>query len=220
MKQGYFLEIEPHKAAEDALLYSGCIQSNESPGCSCPNCGTEMFHVFSIHRSVGGLPNADIYDEKGFLVLDVCPACSHSLRNYFIKVEGPQRIAGGGYIDGKGASNFIDKPYRNRAVTLIPIPENSWDSDDFIDDYRNRKLLNGVLHQLGGKKIKSERNPLSSCICCGGSLDYLATIDYDDLNVPLYEKSNPCALVIGDMQSLNVFVCSDCNALNYGITVE
>lgn len=104
------------------------------------------------------------------------------------------------------------------SVTLVPVADEAWDKAEFLDNYLQRKALNGVGHQLGGKKMQNERAPLRACLHCGGELSFLATIDYHDFNVPLYENADPRALAIGDMQCLNVMACLECSALNYGIT--
>ncbi|QJD99467.1 hypothetical protein HH212_05065 [Massilia forsythiae] len=215
---GYFLEIQPEKAAYDDKVYVGSL-NEEKPGlCKCPNCGEKMFPVFSIHKSINGMPDLNFYDELGYVTMDVCPFCSHSLKNYFVRIDNGNRVAAGGYIDGNGPSNFIDTPFESRAVTLVAVAESVWNEKEFLEKYAKREILGGVRHQLKGKKIKNEVQPLKNCMCCGGKLEYFATIDYDDLNIPLYEKKEPRALIIGDMKSLNVMACMECGSLNYGIT--
>ena len=190
MNSGFLLEIEETNADEHSQVYCGCIGTKPAL-CTCPNCGGNMFPVFSIHRSAFGMPDLEIYDEDGFVTLDVCPSCSHCLRNYSVSGLGPQRVVAGGYIDGKGPANFIDVPFGNRAVAVVPIADNMWESTEFSENYFDRKLLSGVRHQIGGKKMKEEKVALLKCLCCGGDLSFLGTVDNDDLNIPLYEQGEP-----------------------------
>lgn len=215
----FFLEIETVKAEEDTPIFSGELKLRSPVLCQCPNCEQPMFPVFTIKRAIAGLPQDEIYDEHGFITIDVCPSCSHSLQNYYVKNDGALRVAYFGFIDKLGPSNYIDQPFESRSVKLTPVPLHFWGDDDFLTKYFDRKLLAGVLHQLGGKKMKKERVPLEKCLCCGDKLTFFATVDYDDLNIPIYENQEARALIIGDMQSLNVFSCESCNALNYGITI-
>jgi hypothetical protein len=214
----YFMEVTEMDATEDAAIFTGQRSNGQPELCRCPNCAEPMFPAFTIRRDIPGMPDADIYDENGFATLDVCASCSHSLKNYYTKVDGAKRTAHLGYVDGLGPSNYIDTPYGSRAVAFIDVAHDQWQDAAFAEKYMDRCLLNGVLHQLGGEKMRDERVPLAECMCCGGNLTYFGTVDYDDLNMPIYEGGEPLALVIGDMRSLNVFLCDACSALNYGIT--
>jgi hypothetical protein len=55
---------------------------------------------------------------------------------------------------------------------------------------------------------RSQRVPLTHCLCRGDEVRYFATIDYDDLNMPIYENAHARALAIGDMKSLHVWLAS------------
>lgn len=217
---GFFLEIESDCAAPSARIFSGARALADPPLCQCPGCGESMFPVFSMHRSIlvgNVLPGVDA---RGYVTLDVCASCGHFLENYFTSVIDGVRIARGGDIADDGPFNHLDTPFVSRAVRLMPECDEQWESPEFIAAYDEKKLLSGVLHQLGGKKMKRERVPIDNCLCCGGSVRFFGMIDSDDLNISLYEGSEPLSLMIADMKSLNVLVCTKCAALNYGITVD
>jgi hypothetical protein len=212
------MNVTDTDATEEAALFSGRLDEARPRLCRCPNCAEDMFPAFTIRRDIPDMPDADIYDDNGYATLDVCASCSHSLTNYYTQLKNGTRTAYLGYLDHCGPSMLIDQGIASRAVALIKVEQEQWEDPDFVEDYLDRRLLEGVLHQLGGKKMKNERKPLTQCLCCGGHLRYFGTVDYDDLNMPIYEGGEPRALVIGDMQSLNVFLCDACSALNYGIT--
>lgn len=217
---GYILEIIEESASDKDDFFSGLIYDLSLPSCNCPNCGELMFPVVNIRYeaiSEQGLLNQKISHE-GYITLDVCASCSHSLRNYYVTFEGNKKIVVGGYVDNNGPTNKMDKPYESRAIKITEIPGWQWSDEDFVDRYHQRQLFDGVYHQYGGVKLKKERTPIDSCMCCGGELKFIAVIDNDDLNVPLYENGEPRALVIGDQRSINVFACNKCFALNYCIT--
>lgn len=74
-----------------------------------------------------------------------------------------------------------------------------------------RKRHDGVYHQLGGVPFRGGYDELPCCKCkC--PMNFAGCVDYDDLNVPLYEgeQREPIALIIGDRDCLNIFTCKDC----------
>lgn len=215
----YFLEVSERDAEPGAAFFAGQIQADEWPAlCVCPNCATPMFPVFSIHKTVEGMPALDIYDERGYLTLDVCAACTHWLKNYFTRIVEGSREAFLGDRDHGGAVNFLDRPYQGRAVTLVPVAAEQWSSEQFREDYDRRDLLDGVVHQLGGVRMNDERHALCGCLSCQQALTFFGTIDSDDLNMPLYENGEPIALAIGDAARLNVYICASCSAVNFALT--
>lgn len=214
----FLLEIDSEKSKEETEIFSGQKNNNLPALCKCPNCQLMMFPVFVIHRNLLPDLHPESYDDAGFVTLDVCPSCSHSLNNYYVKRENKERVAYLGFQNNEGPSQYVDQTFENRHVKLNAIDELMWTDTEFISKYERRNLSEGILHQLGGKKMKEERTPLAECLSCKSSIDFIATIDYDDLHVPIYEAGVPIALVIGDLNSLNVFTCKKCSALNYGIT--
>lgn len=216
--KSYFLKIEENEVSGEPASFSGSLSLENPALCSCPNCNEPMFPVFTLNKEAGIFPENPNFYRAERITLDVCASCSHSLKNYYIKFEDGVRTAHLGYIDGRGVSNKIDKPFQSRKVSLLEVAESEWRNQNFVEMIRNKAILDGVLHQLGGVKLLEEVDPISSCLCCGGELSFFAKIDYDDLNVPLYEDGEPSALIIGDMGSLNVYFCDLCSSLNYGIT--
>jgi len=218
--EGYILEITEDDSSVNPDFFSGSIKSLHLPTCSSPSCGKPMFPVINIRE--GAIDTGEQLNEKffigGYITFDVCASCSHALRNYHIAFDGNKKTVVGGYKDNNGCSNKMDFPYENRAIKISNISDQKWSDECFIDSYHQRKLFDGVCHQFGGEKLKLDRVPIDSCMCCGGELNFVAMIDNDDLNVPLYENGEPRELVIGDQKSLNVFACNKCVSLNYCIT--
>jgi hypothetical protein len=179
-----------------------------------------MFPTLNFARPIPGITWRSELCVDGVLSLDVCPNCSHSLNNYYVTVEAGGRKAVGGFMDEGGTRWEIDMPFRCRQVDLQPIQVSFWDDPDAQEEYLTRQLLEGVYHQVGGQPVKPCRDPIDECQYCGGSVEFFAVIDYDDLNVPLYEGTEPRSLLIGDMRSLNVYLCRQCPTINYGITQD
>jgi len=216
---GYWALITQDTASPDASAYSGVLHT-EQPLCSCPSCKLPMFPVLNVARPIQGIAWRSELCVDGVLSLDVCPNCSHSLNNYYVTIAAGGRTAGVGFMDDGGPRWVIDMPFRCRQVDLQPIPASFWNDADEQEEYLTRQLLKGVYHQVGGQAVKPCRDPIDQCQRCGGSVEFFGVIDYDDLNVPLYEEENPRSLLIGDMRSLNVYLCRQCPTINYGITAD
>lgn len=217
---GYILQITEENSSVKPDFFSGSVKSLHLPTCSCPNCGEPMFPVINVRDDA---IDAGIWLNKkfflgGYITFDVCASCSHSLKNYYVVFDENKKVVVGGYLDNNSFSNKIDVPYENREIKINKISDQQWSDEIFVDNYHQRKLFDGVCHQFGGIKLKEERVPIDSCMCCGGELHFVAMIDNDDLNVPLYENGEPRELIIGDQKSLNVFACNKCISLNYCIT--
>lgn len=216
---GYWALITQETAAPDAGAYSGVLRPEQAL-CTCPSCNLPMFPTLNFARPIPGITWRSELCVDGVLSLDVCPNCAHSLNNYYVTIEAGGRKAEGGYRYEGGPAMEIDLPFRCRQVDLTPIQATFWDDPDAQEEYLGRQLLEGVYHQVGGRAVKACRDPIDQCQRCGGSVEFFAVIDYDDLNVPLYEGGAPRALVIGDLRSLNVYLCQQCPTLNYGITED
>ncbi|WP_116808200.1 hypothetical protein [Steroidobacter cummioxidans] len=179
-----------------------------------------MFPVLNFASPIPGITWRSELGVDGVLSLDVCPSCSHSLNNYYVTIEAAGRKAAGGFMDEGGPVWELDLPFGSRRVDLQPISVSFWDDLDAQEEYLSRRLLEGVYHQVGGRAVKTCRDPIDECQRCGGRVDFFAVIDYDDLNVPLYEEAQPRSLIIGDMRSLNVYLCRQCPTINYGISED
>ena len=67
--------------------------------------------------------------------------------------------------------------------------------------------------QIGGKPIKGKDVELA-CVECGENMRFAGILDYDDLNVPLYEDEHrPVALIIGDSDCINFYTCLSCQVI-------
>lgn len=178
-----------------------------------------MFPVFNFRRSriVDDLP--DRFFENGILPWDVCPRCSHCLQPYSVTFGIEGRAAEGGYIvTGGKPVNLIDEPYRSRSVRLVPIPDSFWTDSEELELYADHNFRDGVNHQFGGRQLRRNRKAHSGCLRCKAATQYLGTIENDDLNVGLTENGEPFSLVIGDVKSLNVYLCRSCYTLTYCMT--
>ena len=94
-------------------------------------------------------------------------------------------------------------------------PENSRLSSKYIDKLNNREIDDGVYHQLGGIPFK---DVYYKCQCteCLNEMKFSGIIDYDDLNIPLYEnEGNPVSLIIGDYDCINFYICNTCSYICY-----
>lgn len=211
---GYWAHIATTAAEASSPLFSGSLHGRPQL-CACPACAGDMFPVFTLSREFSVLPTNDNFYANGFMTFDVCPHCTHALNNYAVRYSQGVRQAIGGCLDAGGRINRIDQPYQSRAVSLSIIDEAFWFDEERRAAYHDRRLLEGVYHQFGGRQLKENRRPCDLCQLCGSAIRFFACIDYDDLNIPLHENGEPFALVIGDKRSLNLFACERCAAVNY-----
>ena len=177
-----------------------------------------MFPVFNFRRSriVDDLP--DRFFENGILPWDVCPRCSHCLQHYSVTFGVEGRAAEGGYITDGKPINLIDEPYGSRSVRLVPIPDSFWTNGEELERYADHRFRNRVNHQFGGMQLRRNSKTHGGCLRCKAATQYLGTIENDDLSVGLYENGETISLVIGDMKSLNVYLCRSCYTLTYCLT--
>ena len=214
----YWLDISDDLDKEAKSVFSGVLPTGLPKVISCPNCNTPMFPIFSFAKTHFPMDIPECFFIDDLFTLDVCAACTHSLKNYKIDYSSGNKIVSGGYISDHKVSDQLDLPYKCRAVEINPIPDYFFADKQVLGDYLTRKLKSGVYHQLGGVQLKEDKRPVEFCKDSDCELEFLACIDYDDLNVPLYEGGEPFCLVIGDMQSLNVRMCRKCCILSYSIT--
>lgn len=217
MTEAYWLDIAPSDATESDDVFSGVLSGAPTP-IRCPNCGTNMFPVFNFRRGpvVRDLP--DCFFDGGVFFWDVCARCSHSLGEYAVTYHAGGRLATHGYVTDRKTINAVDEPYRSRSVRLIPIAGSFWSNADELERYARRRLRDGISHQLGGLALRRERSGHTGCLHCKAATEYIGTIDYDDFNVPLCDNGQPLGLIIGDLESLNVYLCRACHTLTYCLT--
>lgn len=219
MTDGYWALISEETAKSSDTIFSGSVGDFPSL-CACPNCNAAMFPVLSFQKkTVPVAPqNDDFFDKGGWMTLDVCPHCPHWLSNYVVHYRQGRRSASGGYRTGTGRDNLIDMPFQSRSVRLQMIDQRLWATGDEREDYYHRRYLEGVYHQLGGERLRADQEPCQSCENCNSALLFFGVIDNDDLNVPLYAGGEPHSLIIGDMKSLNMYVCEACASVTYCIS--
>ena len=195
--------IAGRRADRSDEMFSGVRPDGQPSLVECPNCRNPMFPVFTFPKGAPflNLPKALAGLER--VTLDVCPHCTHSLDNYFVRLSGAQRVAVGGYLDDGEAVEHIDLPYASAQVEVV--------SDRDFDPEGGM-----IGHQFGGDPSREEERPISACMSCGSGVSFMGCIEYDDSEVPLTENGgSPVALIIGDMDALNLYVCNECPTINY-----
>lgn len=181
----------------------------------CPNCGQLFFPVFNIDCTSDICKKLDIWELQRFIAY-VCPACALYMDPYWIQYDGDSVVdVIGGYREDASKIQNIETPYSVRSITLSEIDTEVYLSTEVNDLYSNRKAENGVYHQLGGIPITQLPDSMI-CPRCSNVMDYAGIIDYDDLNVPLYEDNHrPVALIIGDLDSIYLYTCKQCSIIGY-----
>ena len=206
--------------AEDDFLashskrYTGMGNIASSIKCNCPNCRNLMFPAFNF-----SFPDCDLHSiikwKSPSLHVLFCPFCALYMAPYWIRhVEGGVEIVGG-YMDGGEILQNIETPYACREISLVRLGEADYPLNEYaVKDLLERRREPSVYHQIGGMPIKGKDNKMACCDCAK-VMGFIGVLDYDDLNVPLYEEDHsPVALIIGDYSSLNIYCCDQCSVLN------
>ena len=197
----------------DCARYTGIGNVTDAIECMCPNCGKDMFPAINL-KFPDPMLSSIVEWKAPFLRILFCPSCALYMAPYWIKHVGEKVEIIGGYRDGGEILQNIETPYLCREISLKPL-----DAGDYpVDEEKLEKLLArsrdpGVYHQIGGLPIKGHHDRLNCCNC-EKEMKFLGILDYDDLNVPLYENDHiPVALIIGDYDSLNIFSCEMCSVI-------
>lgn len=178
--------------------------------CACPNCHRPMFPALNLNLADERLAEFRVWHHDR-LVLLFCPACFLYMKPYFIEPIGREFRIHGGYRDGGEVVQNIEIPYACKLVKLEGIVDEELAANDVVrESYLSRNLGEGVYHQLGGYPFKGVSDALT-CFQCGRAMKFFGILDYDDLNVPLYEDDHrPVALIIGDYDCMNIYSCEEC----------
>jgi hypothetical protein len=183
------------------------------PHASCPNCGRVMFHVFDLDLADPLVAGLHVWDRER-LVVRVCPSCALYFEPYWV-VEGVVPVVIGGARDGGRILQDVRPPYPCRAIELRVLHDDDYPTTpERARALRSRLYDDGVYHQLGGVPVRGGFAQLECCTCAR-PMKFAGVVDYDDLNVPLYEDDDrrPVALVIGDGDCLDLFTCAECGVV-------
>jgi hypothetical protein len=216
--RGFRVEIQPEDAGNLVLQYYSGF-SDRQPGsvfAICPNCTNQMFPAINIDCHDLDVAVLDGWRQRYLNVL-FCPFCDFYMKPYWIRFDRGlvADIRGGAASPGNILQN-IETPYGIREIRLCELAsEDSSNNNNALDMLRERKTPPGVYHQLGGLPIRGESLGIL-CPYCGEMMPFAGILDYDDLNVPLYEDGHrPVALIIGDFDSINFYICTKCSSLGF-----
>lgn len=197
----------------ECLHYSGVGQIRNAKKIPCPNCSNFLFPAINLSFSDSRLQYILKWKMPEFHVL-FCGYCALYMEPYWLKHELNSVLVTGGFRDGGEILQNINQPYNCREVKLCPLA-----NEDYPKNIANTKSLlkrerePGVYHQIGGVPLR-DVNYIMTCCSCAKKMAFCGVLDYDDLNVPLYEDSeNPVALIIGDYDSMNLYACTDCSVI-------
>lgn len=172
-----------------------------------------MFPAINLSFKDPALKKLNLWVHNELHIL-ICPFCSHYMEPYWIIHDDDSvTIKGGNKDDGEILQNIVT-PYEARKIKLMPLTE----SDYPIDSERERGLVSrqvgeGVYHQIGGLPIKGSDISIHCCEC-NDEMKFMGILDYDDLNIPLYENNmEPVSLIIGDYDCLNFYSCNKCGVV-------
>lgn len=211
---GVRLEISPlNFYGNESLHYSGVGSIHNAPELKCPNCSNRLFPAINLTFSDPLLRT--IVDWKlNTLHILICPFCAFYMEPYWIKHEADSVEIFGGFRDGGLVLQNINLPYECREISYTPLEiEDYPENPSFKAALLKRERKPGVYHQLGGLALK-DADCVVTCCSCASAMAFCGILDYDDLNVPLYEDvKSPVALIIGDYDSMNVYACVECSVI-------
>ena len=210
---GFRLEIGEEPSGSTTVHVSG---GKAQGGELCPNCEQPFFPVFSLNMGEASLRALALWDETTLQLL-VCPSCALYMKPYWTRFAPDGTIAevSGGERDGTQLQE-IESPYEARPVRTVKLADEDYPlTEETIAVYRNRTKEPGVYHQVGGVPPWGGARSLA-CSWCEVEMRFGGIIDYDDLNVALYEPvRQPVALIIGDSDCLHWYSCRGCRAIGF-----
>jgi hypothetical protein len=181
----------------------------------CPNCRRPFFTVFSLDTADPLVSMAIGGWAFRYLEVFVCPACAFYMEPYWAAFSQTGVSFTGGLLDGGEVIQEIDTPYITRSIRIEPLVGADYPtSRNRISALNRRQIPPGIYHQIGGLPIREK--PVLTCPVCLSAQRFLGIVDYDDQNVPLYENGGqPVALIIGDRDQLNLYLCATCSVIGY-----
>jgi hypothetical protein len=217
---GYRLEILPKGKRSKGGHHAGGQLAGPVKDVPCPNCNRPLFPVFRLNLADDRVARLRLWDLP-FLNVLVCPCCALSMEAYWTRF-GPEIEVMGGERDGGQLLNpDIDVPYETRAMRLVALKSDDYPlTEETIAAHGRRIRAPGVYHQLGGLPFRYSAAwdwpPVMNCCACDKSMTFAGVVDYDTLNVPLYERGgHPVALIIGDNDCLYWFTCRKCHTIGF-----
>jgi len=205
--------LDSNFSGDECLHYSGVGQIYSAKSIPCPNCSNFLFPAINLSFSDYRLEEILKWKMAELHVL-YCAYCAFYMEPYWLKHESNLVLITGGFRDGGEMLQNINQPYNCREIDLTPLVEEDYpDNVEFKNLLLKRKRAPGVYHQIGGVPLK-DINYIMACCSCSKQMPFCGVLDYDDLNVPLYEDNeNPVALIIGDYDSMNMYACTDCSVI-------
>lgn len=205
--------------AEDDFFGQNCVQYTgmgnvvNALKCDCPNCGNVMYPAMNFTSLDPNFCSSVNWKRSSLRIL-FCPFCALYMEPYWIRHNAQEIEIVGGYRDGGEVLQNIETPYLSREIMLTPLAAEDYPTDEeILNNLLERRRPPGVYHQLGGMPIKG-RNERLECCDCSQEMRFAGILDYDDLNVPLYEEDHsPVALIIGDYDSINFYLCGTCSVI-------
>ncbi|MFZ6758762.1 hypothetical protein ACO0K9_16275 [Undibacterium sp. Ji50W] len=213
---GYRLQISADTLNGEGgacLHYSGAGNIKGAPDVACPNCANPLFPALNL-CTVDPRVRKLIAWPGFYIHVLFCPFCAFYMEPYWIRQQSGNLEIVGGELDGGEILQNINVPYEARKLTLRELASNEYptkagDAKMLI----SRKINPGVYHQLGGAPILATEDGLLCCDC-DSEMGFLGILDYDDLNVPLFEENHkPVALIVGDYGQMNIFACVKCSII-------
>lgn len=198
---------------ESCNRYTGVGNVRSATICDCPNCSSVLFPAMNFLFPDKILGSIIEWSNSSLRVL-FCPFCAFYIEPYWIRHREENIEIVGGYRDGGEILQKIQTPYRCREILLSSLALEDYPSDEKkLSDLLGRLREPGVYHQIGGSPIRGQHDHLECCDCAQ-KMKFAGILDYDDLNVPLYEEVHaPVALIIGDYASMNIFSCGECSVI-------
>lgn len=209
---GYWLDIAADDSGVSPIVhFSGYHEGQPgAPFVLCPNCANQMLPALNLDFSDPRLVSLGVWPKRYLNVL-FCPFCAFYMEPYFVDFSSGSLLVTGGCRRFPDVLNPIELPYGFREISLRPFAaEERPDNAAFAHAVRVRTWGSGVYHQVGGPNLHPSL-PALGCPSCGSQMALVGILDYDDLNIPLYEEDHrPVALIIGDGDSMAFFCCLSC----------
>jgi hypothetical protein len=176
----------------------------------CPCCKYQMFPALNLDFADSSLLPLGVWPQRYLNVL-FCPFCGFYMKPYWIKYSAHGVDIVGGDCSSQKVIQKIEMPYSISTISFRELNDDERPSNPSVRrSYISRTREEGVYHQVRGEPIKGQNEQLT-CPDCGTGMAFAGILDYDDLNVPLYESSHkPVALIIGDGDCINWYTCIRC----------